>query len=127
MKIGPNEFKFLWNMVNTIRGSDTHLEMSYKIQKYFAGRVYMERTKFTDRLKRRAGSIDLWFWLLYIATPDDFIEAAFEVWEELHGKDVKWLVTIPKELARKETPPVIACLCTERCLWLGTGDCPREQ
>lgn len=35
MKIGPNEFKFLWNMVNTIRGSDTHLEFAYKIQKYF--------------------------------------------------------------------------------------------
>ncbi len=104
MKIGPNEFKILWNMVNTIRGSDTHLEFSYKIQKYFADRVFTERMMFTDRLKRRAGSIDLWFWLLYKATPDDFIEAAFEVWEELHGKDTKWLVTFPKELARKRHP-----------------------
>lgn len=127
MKIGPNEFKFLWNMVNTIRGTDTHLEFSYKIQKYFADRVFTERMMFSARLKHRAGNIDLWFWLLYRATPDDFIEAAFEVWEELHGKEVKWLVTFPPELARKETPTVIACLCTEQCLWLNTGDCPREQ
>lgn len=127
MKIGPNEFKFMWNMVNTINGRESNVVISYKIQRYFAGRVFTERMMFTKRLKSRAGNIDLWFWLLYRAGPDDFIESAFEVWEELHGKDAKWRVILPKELRRKETLPVIACLCTEHCLWKGTGDCPREQ